>query len=70
MYDGLRQLDYKTNRISARHMRKKYTNILLADGHAVSVETKSLPNLTDAEIRGGDLKVYTRTPFPKWRLDQ
>jgi len=37
MYDGLRQHDYKTNRISARHKRKTFTNILLADAHAEGV---------------------------------
>ena len=70
MFDGIRQHNYKTNRISARHNRKKYTNLLLADGHAVGVETASLPNLTDAQFGGTDLSVFNAAPFPKWRLDQ
>jgi prepilin-type N-terminal cleavage/methylation domain-containing protein/prepilin-type processing-associated H-X9-DG protein len=70
MYDGVRLHDYKINRISARHNRKKYTNLLLADGHAVTVQASSLPNLTEAEFGGTDLSVFNRTPFPKWRLDQ
>lgn len=70
VYDGIRQHDYKTNRISARHMRKRYTNILLADGHAVGVESKSLPDLTEAQFGGTDLGVFAKSPFPKWRLDQ
>jgi prepilin-type processing-associated H-X9-DG protein len=70
VFDGIRMHDYKTNRISARHNRKKMTNILLADGHAVTVETASLPDLTEAEFGGTDLSVFNKSPFPKWRLDQ
>ena len=70
MYDGIRQHDYKTNRISARHARKKRTNLLLADAHCESVESKSLPDLTEAEMKGTDLNVFAKTPFPRWRLDQ
>jgi prepilin-type processing-associated H-X9-DG protein len=70
MYDGIRQHDYKTNRISARHNKKKYTNVLLADAHAESVPTKSLPDLTEAEMKGTDLSVFGRTPTFRWRLDQ
>ena len=70
MYDGIRQHNYKTNRISARHNRKKYTNILLADGHAESVPSKTLPDLTAAEMKGSDVSVFARTPYPRWRLDQ
>ena len=66
----LRQHNYKTNRISARHNRKTYTNILLADGHAESVPTQSLPDLTEDEMKGTDHSVFARTPFPRWRLDQ
>jgi prepilin-type N-terminal cleavage/methylation domain-containing protein/prepilin-type processing-associated H-X9-DG protein len=70
VFDGIRMHDYKTNRISARHNRKKMTNILLADGHAVTVETASLPDLSEAEFGGTDLSVFNKSPFPKWRLDQ
>ena len=70
MYDGIRQHDYKTNRISARHNRKTYTNILLADAHAESVPTKSLPDLTEDQMKGTDLSVFASTPNLHWRLDQ
>lgn len=70
MYDGIRQHNLKTSRISARHHRKRYTNLLMADGHCVSVETKSLPELSETEFGGDDLGVFAATPFPKWRLDQ
>ena len=70
MYDGLRQHDYKTNRISARHKRKTFTNILLADAHAEGVPSKSLPDLTEAEMKGTDLSVFAKTAYPRWRLDQ
>jgi prepilin-type N-terminal cleavage/methylation domain-containing protein len=70
LYDGLRQHDYKTNRMSARHNRKKVTNLLMSDGHCVSVETASLPDLTEAQFKGPDLSVFAKSTFPKWRLDQ
>jgi prepilin-type processing-associated H-X9-DG protein len=70
MYDGIRQHNYDTNKISARHNRKKYTNMLLADGHCESRETKSLIRLTEDEMKGTDLSVFAKAPFPRWRLDQ
>ena len=70
LYDGVRQHDYMTARISARHMKKKRTNLLLADAHCESVDTKSLPSLTEAEMKGTDVSVFSKTPFPRWRLDQ
>lgn len=60
----------KLTRISARHNRKKVTNLLLADGHAVSVMTATLPQISHQEMVGTDLSVFNASPFPKWRLDQ
>jgi prepilin-type N-terminal cleavage/methylation domain-containing protein/prepilin-type processing-associated H-X9-DG protein len=70
MFDGLRQHDYLTNRISARHNGKKATNLMMADGHCVTVPAASLPDLTEAEFKGTDLSVFDKSPSPKWRLDQ
>jgi prepilin-type N-terminal cleavage/methylation domain-containing protein/prepilin-type processing-associated H-X9-DG protein len=70
LYDGVRMHDLKTNRISARHNRKRLTNFLMADGHATSLESKSLPDLTEAQFGGTDLSVFATTPYPRWRLDQ
>ena len=78
MYDGLRFLDARFNKIHARHNRQKRTNFLMADGHCESIETRSLPNgpgepapaLTQAQIVGNDLNVFAPWPYPKWRIDQ
>lgn len=70
LFDGLRILDDNTNRISARHNRKRYTNLLMADGHVATADRKSLPDLTEDEMKGTDLKVFDKFPTPKWRLDQ
>ena len=40
-----------------------------ADAHCESVETKTLPRLTEAEMKGTDLSVFAKTPYPRWRLD-
>lgn len=60
----------KLTRISARHNNKKVTNLLLADGHAQSVMTATLPQISHQEAVGTDLSVFNASPFPKWRLDQ
>jgi prepilin-type processing-associated H-X9-DG protein len=70
LFDGLRILDDNTNRISGRHNQKKYTNLLMADGHVVMANRKSLPDLTESEMLGTDLKVFDKFPGVKWRLDQ
>ena len=79
VFDGLIMLDLQnsTSRINARHNNKKYTNFLMADGHAETIETKSLPqwhkNFTVAQQaamwRQADLSVFNAYPHPKWRLD-
>lgn len=72
--------DYNTARISARHMKGKRTNILFADGHAASLDSKSLPNggIPAPSASGGvigtsdlgNVQKLADHPFPKWRLDQ
>jgi len=71
IYDGFQIHDYNTNNISARHNRKRQTNFLFADGHAVTVDTKSLPDGTtqnDSDLR--DKQYLADHAFPKWRFDQ
>lgn len=70
LFDGLRILDDNSNRISGRHNRKKYTNLLMADGHVIMVERKALPDLTETQMNGTDLTVFAKYPIAKWRLDQ
>jgi prepilin-type processing-associated H-X9-DG protein len=74
LYDGVRMMDGKTNRISGRHMNKKYTNLLMADGHVVMAARKSLPDFPNDEkgdkMMGTDLTVFDPYPGVKWRLDQ
>jgi hypothetical protein len=42
----------------------------MADGHVTTVDTKSTPQLTEAQWKGTDLTVFAKTPYPRWRLDQ
>ena len=78
VFDGLIMLDLQnsTGRIHARHNNSKYTNFLMADGHAEMIETKSLPQFwgtgsqQSAQWRSNDLSVFNAYPHPKWRLDQ
>lgn len=78
MYDGLRFLDARFNKIHARHNRQKRSNFLMADGHCESIDVRTLPNgpgepapaLTQAQIVGPDLNVFAPWPYPKWRVDQ
>jgi prepilin-type processing-associated H-X9-DG protein len=71
VFDGLRILDANVNRISARHMNKRRTNVMFADGHCDSLETKSLPQ-DNKELNPNNTidKLATEHPYPKWRLDQ
>jgi prepilin-type N-terminal cleavage/methylation domain-containing protein/prepilin-type processing-associated H-X9-DG protein len=79
IYDGIQMHDFNTNKISARHgKRKTQTNFLFADGHCATVDSKSLPNggaatgwdgnESTSDLRSVDTLV--NYPFPKWRLDQ
>jgi prepilin-type N-terminal cleavage/methylation domain-containing protein/prepilin-type processing-associated H-X9-DG protein len=73
--DGGASKGYNTSRISARHSKGKMTNILFADGHALSVQVGSLPTGAgpSSDLAGdfGSPSVNLgNNPFPKWRLDQ
>ena len=70
MFDGLRMLDANSNRINARHNNKKYTNFLMADGHCITLETTSTPQLSTAQWQQADKSIFNAWPSPKWRLDQ
>ena len=68
--DGLRLLDGKTARMSARHNRRTMTNMLFADGHCQSVNEKALPN-DDKVFAGTDPNAVTRRwGSVRWRMDQ
>ena len=72
--DGLRCIDGKAARISARHNGQKYTNVLLADGHAASYRSKDLPQ---ANAQMGNTGNPGTAPWergfffknPQWRFD-
>lgn len=79
IYDGIQMHDFNTNKISARHGKKKtQTNFLFADGHAETVPSASLPiggaatawdgDETTSELRSA--VELGKHPYPKWRLDQ
>jgi len=79
VYDGLRFHDAQTARINARHNNQKYTNFLMADGHAETIETKSTPQFWGTATQqaqrwrstgGKTLSEFSPYPHPKWRLDQ
>ena len=70
--DGLRVIDGKVARISARHNGKKMTNVMMADGHAESLPTKSLPQLDEHLQRKGGQDPWQKGYFyknPQWRFD-
>jgi prepilin-type processing-associated H-X9-DG protein len=66
--DGLRLIDGKPGRISARHNGRNMANVLMADGHCESVHHKQLPQ------GGSDMTnlttLSTKYPYPKWRMEQ
>jgi prepilin-type processing-associated H-X9-DG protein/prepilin-type N-terminal cleavage/methylation domain-containing protein len=81
IFDGIQMHDFNTNKIAARHgKRKSQTNFLFADGHCATVDSKSLPNgggtpqgTWDGNESTSDLRsvdTLVNYPFPKWRLDQ
>jgi prepilin-type processing-associated H-X9-DG protein len=73
MWDGVKYFDSYVERIHARHNSQRITNFLFADGHAESLQTASMPKLTEAQIKGApvnDLSVFDPWPFPHFRLDQ
>ncbi len=70
VYDGLRGLNANVYKISARHNNKKYTNVMMADGHVETLLWADFPKITTAQWRGTDLTVFGNNQHPKWRLDQ
>jgi prepilin-type N-terminal cleavage/methylation domain-containing protein/prepilin-type processing-associated H-X9-DG protein len=71
IFDGLRSHNFNPNFVSARHARGKQANFLFADGHAAPVEKTDLPNgtaMANSDLRAPEF--LSKTPFPKWRLDQ
>jgi prepilin-type processing-associated H-X9-DG protein/prepilin-type N-terminal cleavage/methylation domain-containing protein len=70
MWDGVKYFDSYVERIHGRHNSGRVTNFLFADGHAESLQTASMPKLTEAQIKGDDLSVFDPYPFPHFRLDQ
>ena len=70
MWDGVRYFDSYVERIHARHNSQRITNFLFADGHAASLQTASMPKLTEPQFKGDDLSVFDPYPYPHFRLDQ
>ena len=70
MWDGVKYFDSYVQRIHARHNSQRVTNFLFADGHAQSLQTASMPKLTEPQFKGDDLSVFDPYPFPHFRLDQ
>ena len=55
-------------RVNARHGNRRLTNLLMFDGHAETVPSRSLPlvgTYLDNKVLLGSV-----SPYPKWRLDQ
>jgi prepilin-type N-terminal cleavage/methylation domain-containing protein/prepilin-type processing-associated H-X9-DG protein len=74
LFDGtFYDLDFDANRINARHSNKTKTNLLFYDGHAVTVDTDSLPGgVGDANTPANEINNVTllNDYAIKWRLDQ
>lgn len=69
VFDGVLMHGGNANRINARHNRQKVTNLLMADGHAESVNTRETPTSLGGPNRGS-LGNTPSFPRAKWRLDQ
>lgn len=76
LFDGFQNHNYNTNKINARHGRNKsQTNFLFADGHAETIDAKTLPNggagnnMATSDLRSA-VELGKKSPYPKWRLDQ
>jgi prepilin-type processing-associated H-X9-DG protein len=68
--DGLRVIDGKTGRISARHNKRRAVNFLMADGHCETIDAKLMPN-DDSLFNGNNPNLFTQKwPYPRWRFDQ
>ena len=77
-FDGLlyNQMTSNANRISARHGKKKQTNLGFFDGHAETFATKDLPGGMGVKDAAETQQVFSLTnlqqnyPHPLWRLEQ
>ena len=77
-FDGLlyNQMTSNANRISARHGKKKQTNLGFFDGHAETFATKDLPGGMGEKDAAETQQVFSLTnlqqnyPHPLWRLEQ
>ncbi len=76
LFDGLFiNLYFDSDRISARHGKRTQTNLLFFDGHAATVQTKTLPGGYGPTPNGAGNPFNTLAglagwQWPKWRLDQ
>jgi prepilin-type processing-associated H-X9-DG protein len=74
VYDGVFQNPhFAGDRIHARHMKNRFTNLGFFDGHAESYPTKDLPGGLGPNPTGTDVFIQpalgTNTQF-LWRMDQ
>jgi prepilin-type processing-associated H-X9-DG protein len=70
VYDGLRGNNGNVHKISPRHNRQKYTNVMMADGHVETILWRDLPQISQKEWKGTDLTRFGPDQHIKWRLDQ
>ncbi len=71
--DGVGQVNMLGNptRLSARHNDRKYTNMVMFDGHAESLATATLAG-GDGEAAKDSMSAVNvvKSPYPKWRYNQ
>jgi len=73
IFDGFfLNLHYSSNRINARHDRKKSSNLLFYDGHAATYPAAGLPGGITSPLGTDEFTTAKlgRTPELCWRLDQ
>lgn len=60
IYDGVNFHSQQVKAVNARHIKKTRTNIVFADGHASSVDTKEIVNLDETRLgANGQLKKFS-----------
>jgi prepilin-type processing-associated H-X9-DG protein len=81
VFDGI-EYHHSTNNgqevINARHNGARDTNVLMCDGHAETLQRKTLPPVGIDPVTGVNYKNIMRSasqlnqycPYPKWRGDQ
>jgi prepilin-type processing-associated H-X9-DG protein/prepilin-type N-terminal cleavage/methylation domain-containing protein len=70
IFDGLRVVDGKTGRISARHNNRKAVNFLMADGHCETIDARRMPNDDNLFNAVDPTGLTQKWPYPRWRFDQ